>query len=86
MKSEELEKKIQDLQEFYEKGFQIVDIFYGLITTFLCCGLLIWIPILGWVLIPFVLVIFPFFGTHFRKKSCLGQIKRLKKTRDLLKK
>ena len=71
---EELEKKIFLSSE----GFKISDIFLGIFVGLMGAGLCFWIPVIGWILIPIILVLSPFIGTHLRQENAKKEAKKLK--------
>lgn len=71
---EELEKKIFLSSE----GFKISDIFLGVFVGLMGAGLCFWIPVIGWILIPIILVLSPFIGTHLRQENAKKEVKKLK--------
>jgi hypothetical protein len=60
-------------------GFQISDIFLGALAGLLGIGICLWIPVIGWIMIPFIAILFPFLGTHFRQKIAEGELTKLRK-------
>ena len=71
---EELEKKIFLSSE----GFKISDVFLGFFVGLMGAGLCFWIPVIGWILIPIILVLSPFIGTHLRQENAKKEVKKLK--------
>ena len=71
---EELEKKIFLSSE----SFKISDIFLGIFAGLIVISFCFWIPVIGWILIPIILVISPFMGTHIRQENAKKEIKKLK--------
>ncbi len=82
---ERLVKKRDKLQEELEKyillsseGFKALDIPLGIFAGFLGIGICVWIPVVGWVLIPLIVIMCPFIGTHLRKEDSKKKVKKLK--------
>ena len=71
---EELEKKIF----LSSDGFKISDIFLGVFAGLIGVGFCFWIPVIGWILIPIILVVSPLIGTHLRQENAKKEVKKLK--------
>ena len=82
-----LTRKRQKVQEELERqillsseGFKVSDIFLGVFGGLLSIGICFWIPVIGWILIPIIVVLSPFLGTHVRQENAKKQVKKLKET------
>lgn len=78
-KKTELEKKIDMAQLNAVQGFKITDIPYGIMMGILIAGVLVWIPLIGWVGAPLIILISPFIGTHLRKQMNEKSVDKLEK-------
>jgi hypothetical protein len=70
----ELEKNILLSSE----GFKATDIFLGIFTGLLGIGICFWIPVVGWILTPIIVIACPFIGTHLRQENSKKEVKKLK--------
>ena len=87
--TQKLLSKREKLQEDLEKNillssenFKITDIPLGIFIGFLMVGVCLWIPVLGWAMIPFIIIACPFVGSHIRKDIAKKKIKKIKEELD----
>ena len=81
-----LEQKREKLQGDLEKairlsveGFMWSDVPLGIFMAIFAASICLWIPIIGWIAIPFVLIICPFMGTQARQKQYDKQVDKITK-------
>lgn len=67
-KKEVLKNELNRASLYSVASFNPIDLIFGILWGLISICICIWIPILGWVLIPIIIIICPFIGTYIRQK------------------
>lgn len=79
MKQQELENQIKKAQFDAKDGFRVTDFFLGCLIGVFGSGLIMWLPFIGLIIAPMILIVSPFCGTLWRKQIAEHELKKLKK-------
>lgn len=77
-KKEKLQKELEKNLLLSSEGFKPSDIIIGVVVGFVVAGFFLWIPVLGWIMAPIIIIISPFMGTTIRKNEAKKKLKKIR--------
>lgn len=81
---EKLERELNKYQILSVDEFRFSDIFIGLFISLFMVSIFMWIPVIGWIMIPISIIMSFGMAVSARQKAAQKQVDKIKKKLDTL--